>query len=46
MISLICEVKKKDTYEIQNRNRPTDTENKVMVTKGERQRRDELGGWD
>ena len=33
------------TY-LQNRNRPTDTENKLMVTKGESGRRDKLGVWD
>ena len=37
MTSLICEINKK-TYKrtyLQNRNRHTDIENKVMVTKGE-----------
>ena len=33
------------TY-LQNRNRPTDIENKLMVTKGERGGKDQLGGWD
>ena len=33
------------TY-LQNRNRPTEIENKLMVTKGERGRRDKLGVWD
>ena len=32
------------TY-LQNRNKPTDIENKLMVTKGE-VGRDKLGGWD
>ena len=31
---------------LQNRNRLTDTENKLMVTKGERVGRDKLGVWD
>ena len=32
---------------IQNRNRLSDTANKLMVTKGERgDRRDKLGDWD
>ena len=35
----------KRTY-IQNRNRPIDLENKLMVTKGERGRRDKLEVWD
>ena len=38
MISLICGILKKRykrTY-LRNRNRPTDIENKLMVTKGER----------
>ena len=30
---------------VQNRNRVTDVENKLMVTKGERGR-DKLGDWD
>ena len=33
------------TY-LQNRNRVTDVENKLMVTKWERGGRDKLGGWD
>ena len=33
------------TY-LQNRNRPTDIENKHTVTKGERRGRDKLGVWD
>ena len=33
------------TY-LQNRNRPTDIENKLMVTKGENEGRDKLGAWD
>ena len=33
------------TY-LQNRNRPTDIENKLMVTKGERGEGDKLGVWD
>ena len=35
----------KGTYS-QNRNRLTDIENKLMVTKGEKGRRDKLGVWD
>ena len=35
----------KGTY-IQNRNRPTDIENKLMATKGEGGERDKLGAWD
>ena len=31
---------------LKNRNRLTDTENKLMVTKGGRERRDKLGVWD
>ena len=31
---------------LQNRNRLTDTENKLMVTKGESGGRDKLGIWD
>ena len=41
------EVTNKKRYQwtyLQDRNRPTDTENKCMVTKGER--RDKLGVWD
>ena len=40
--------KKKKRYKwtyIQNRKRPTDIENKLMVTK-EKEGRDKLGGWD
>ena len=33
MISLICGILKKWTY-LQNTNRPTDIENKFMITKG------------
>ena len=33
------------TY-LQNRNRVTDVENKLMVSWGEKGRRDKLGGWD
>ena len=33
------------TY-LQNRNRPIDIENKFMVTKGKRERREKLGVWD
>ena len=42
IISLICEIlkkKKRERYKwtyLQNRNRPTDIENKLMVTQGER----------
>ena len=36
MISLICGIKKRKGIYIQNRNRVTDIENKLMVTKGER----------
>ena len=51
MISLYMWNLKKKRYKwtyLQNRNRPTDIdrENKLMVTKGERQGRDKLGGWD
>lgn len=35
----------KQTY-LQNRNRLTDVENKLRVTKGERVGRDKLGVWD
>ena len=35
----------KQTY-LQNRNRITDVENKLMVTKGEGGGRDKLGDWD
>ena len=47
MTLLTCEIlKKKGTY-LQNRNRPTETENKLTVIKGERcEARDKLGGWD
>ena len=31
---------------IQNKNRPTDIENKLIVTKGEREGREKLGVWD
>ena len=31
---------------LQNRNRVTDVENKLTVTKGERGGRDKLGDWD
>ena len=47
MLSLISGILKewhKGTY-LQNRNRSTDTENKLMVTKGEQELgRDKLGG--
>ena len=33
------------TY-LQDRNRVIDVENKLMVTKGERESRDKLGDWD
>ena len=33
------------TY-LQNRNRVTDVENKLMVTMGERRGKDKLGDWD
>ena len=44
MRSLICGILKKDTNELiyKDRNRPTDIENKLMVTKGERGERDKL----
>ena len=49
MMSLTCGILKKWykwTY-LQNRNRLTDIENKLTVTKGERGReRDKLGVWD
>ena len=35
----------KGTY-LQNRNRVTDVESKLMVTRGERWGRDKLGDWD
>ena len=38
--------KQKKTNLFTNRNRPTDIENKLMVTKEERQGRHKLGGWD
>ena len=41
--------KKKKWYKwiyLQNRNRLTEIENKLMVTKGEREERDKLGIWD
>ena len=48
MISLICGILKNEqckwTY-LQNRNRPTDIENKLMVTKG-KGARDKLAVWD
>ena len=47
MISLICGCKKlyKWTY-LQNRNRLTNIGNKLMVTRGERERRDKPGVWN
>ena len=47
-ITYMWNLKKKKykwTY-LQNRNRATDIENKLMVTKGERGGRDKLGVWD
>ena len=47
MTSLKCGILKKIIQMnkwIQNRNRPTDIENKLMVIKGE-ERRDKLGVW-
>ena len=47
-ISLICEIKKKvyKLISIQNRT-VSETKNKFMITKGERQReKDKLGAWD
>ena len=46
-ITYIWNLKKvyKWTY-LQNRNRPTDIENKFMVTKSESMGRDKLGVWD
>ena len=47
MILLICGILKNNTNEfIYKTNRLTDIENKLMVTKGERKRRDKLGVWD
>ena len=48
MISVICGIPPKLyrwTY-IQNRNKPTDTENKLMTTNGERSGCDKSGIWD
>ena len=48
IISLIYGILKKDTNKwtyLQNRNRLTDIENKLMVTKGERSGRDKLEVW-
>ena len=48
MIPFICGIKKKlykGTY-LQNRNKLADTENKFVVTKGERRRRNKLRVWD
>ena len=40
MISFVCGIKKKKSHElIQKRNRSTDTEDKLMVTKAEREER-------
>ena len=36
----------KYTNYLQNRNRPTDIQNKLMITKGEKERRDKLGAWN
>ena len=38
--------KKKQWTYIENRNRPTDIKNKLMVTKGEKGDGDKLGVWD
>ena len=46
MLSLICRILKNYTNDIQNRNEPTDIKNKLMITKGERWRRDKFGIWD
>ena len=47
MILLISGILKNDTNEhLQNRNRVTDIENKLMVTEGVGGRRDILGVWD
>ena len=46
---LYVESKTKERYKwtyFQNRNRPTDIENKLMVTKEERAGRGKLRGWD
>ena len=50
IITIICGILKKKIIQmnLQNRNRLTDIENKLMVTKGERagQGIDKLGVWD
>ena len=46
MWNLIFFNKKIPITDLQNRNRPTDIENKFMVTKGETWGRDKLGAWD
>ena len=43
IISLICEIKKKKRTYLQNRNRPTDIESKVIFTKGKEDEIDKLG---
>ena len=46
MWNLIFFNKKIPITDLQNRNRPTDIENKFMVTKGETWGRDKSGDWD
>ena len=45
MISLICGILKNGTNELIYKT-AIDSENKLIVFKGERWERDELGGWD
>ena len=47
MILLLCGIKKNDMNYLQNRNRLTDKENKLLVTKGERwAEKYKFGIWD
>ena len=47
MISLICGILKKATNELVYKTEiESDVENKLMVTKGEKRKRDKLGDWD
>ena len=48
IITIICGILKKKIIQmnLQNRNRLTDIENKLMVTKGEREGKDKCGVWD
>ena len=44
---LHVELKKKNTNDyLPNRNRLSDIENRLRITKGKRKRRDKLGVWD